>query len=169
MVKKCLYIGVSLLIILLLQGCFLFSSSSSTTSSPTPLESSNITSLCSHSWTLKQGKNEEYIYDNRCNFIRSNIIENQVYKGGIYVTFYANNTCIEKGLWGGNGYENRRWSLKGNQLTIHGSNLSVGEEVTNSVTFIIESISNNNMQLKRKIGGRTCTSGSEFYRTFYFY
>lgn len=172
MKKCCLWISTSLVLLFLLQGCFIFSSGSTGSNSTrtyTTLESSYINTLCSCTWYLKQGKNEERVYDNKCNYIRTNIKENNIFNNSAYYVKFSNdNTCVEKGLWGGEGYETRRWSLEGNKLTIYGNNLTIGEEVSNQVSFVIERIEPQNLQLKRKIGGRTCASGSEYYRTLYF-
>lgn len=177
MKKFCLWMSTSLVLLFLLQGCFIFSPSSSSSSSNssssrtyTSVESSYVNTLCSKTWYLLQGKNEERVYDNNCNYIRTNIQEKKLFTGNTYyVKFSPDNTCVEKGLWGGNGYEKRTWSLKGNKLTIYGTNLTIGEEVgASKVVFTIEKIAGQNLQLKRKIGARTCSSGSEFYRTLNF-
>lgn len=169
--RKGIYIIATVLMALMLQGCFIFQSSSSAekSSTSTSSNSSYVSMLCSHKWGLTQGKSEEYVYDKNCNFIRSVVTDYKKYDGSTYyVRFYSDNTCVESGLWGGNGNLKRTWSLSGNKLTIRGNNLSVGEEMTNTVVFTIESLDDGNLQMKRKIGGRTCTSGSEFFRTLYF-
>lgn len=169
-----LHFLLCIFIAFMLQGCFIFQSSSSSDSTAKNTQSnakssSLVTTLCNHKWIMKRGKSEEYIYDNNCNYIRSVVREDKTLSGdATYVIFYSDNTCIESGLWGDNGSQRRTWSLKGNKLTIYGHNLTVGEEITNNVTFTIESLNSNYLQMKRKIGGRTCTSGSEFYRTLYF-
>lgn len=166
-----IYILVTMLMAFMLQGCFIFQTSSSSEKSTTSTSSNSsyVSMLCSHKWGLTQGKAEEYVYDNNCNFIRSVVRELKNFDGSThYVRFYTDNTCVEYGLWGGNGNKKRTWSLKGNKLTIYGQNLIVGELTTNSATFTIESINNNYLQIKRSNGSKTCESGSEFFKTLYF-
>ena len=169
--KKGIYIIATVLMALMLQGCFIFQSSSSSEKSTksTSSNSSYVSMLCSHKWGLTQGKAEEYVYDNNCNFIRSVVRELKNFDGSTYyVRFYSDNTCVESGLWGGKGKNKRTWSLTGTKLTIYGTNRIVGELTPNSVTFTIESINNNYLQLKRSNGSKTCESGSEFFKTLYF-
>lgn len=173
--KLKLHLLLAALIAFMLQGCFIFSSgsSSSNTSSSTAQNNSNkssyVTALCSHRWVFTRGVNEEYVYDKNCNFVRSIVREDKsYYNNDIYIQFYSDYTCVENRLWGGNGSQRRRWSLNGNKLTIYGNNMTVGEVVTNSATFTIESLSSNNLRMKRSNGSVTCATGREHFRTLYF-
>lgn len=133
-------------------GCFLLSSSgnsssnSSSTSSKAVYTSDQL--LCAHRWELTHATVSTHYYKNG-QFQSTKTNSSTDYNRKQWIQFYSNHTCYASGIFGCNGSQQLRWERVGNNVTIYGQNLKLGEVVANQAEYNVEAITSNYLRITR--------------------